>query len=317
MDRQLAIEIIRCLPRGRSLYAYGKDAYALQLLQYYVGEGKSVSAIRQSRYARLLNKAPVRKLLAGCGNSRLGSDDIDVFQLENQESFSLSLDLWDGSDGCGQTSRRGWNLVLQLNFSNRHNSRYRALVKPLEKQLFNYGGHPVYRDRRRHYFRETLAWARLDVDFDNDECLVEEIQSDWVREVNCLLDEARRARKRERNIRDDCYWPVQGRLDDIIDYCSWFNHNYARLWAEAMLSATLHLVKRELGLRRVYYHSDRWGAQVKNMGWSRPPRSLYSKLPKAFCFTETSAAPKLLRDDIRYRRLRRKVKDIHWMELAW
>ena len=65
MDKQHAIEIIRSLPRDRTLYAYGKDAYALQLLKYYAGDGTSISAIKQSRYARLLDKHPVKRLLAG------------------------------------------------------------------------------------------------------------------------------------------------------------------------------------------------------------------------------------------------------------
>lgn len=317
MDRQLAIEIIRCLPRGRTLYAYGKDAYALQLLKYYVGNGKQISSIKQSRFARLLNKEPVKQLLANCGNNLLCTNDIECFPLKDSEPFTLSLDLWDGNDDWAQTSRRGWNLVLQLNFSNRHNSIYRKLVKPEQKQMLNNGCHPVYRNHQSAYFRETLAWARLDVDFDKDECLIEEIQSDWVREAKYLLAEARRAKKRKRNIREDYYWPVEGRLDDIIEYCRFLNESYAPLWAEAMLSATLHLVKTELGLGRVYYHSDRSGAKIKKMERSRPPKSLYSQLPRAFCFRETKNAPQLLRNDIRYKRLQRKVKDIRWMEMDW
>ena len=138
MDRNLAQEIVNCLPKERTLYAYSRDAYALQLLKYYTGTGKPVSAIRQSRYARLLEKAPVKRLLARCGNSRLSEADIDNFWLEPEDVFSLTLDLWDASrNAWAQTSRRGWNLVLQLNFSNRHNLRYHKLVKPSETQVLN------------------------------------------------------------------------------------------------------------------------------------------------------------------------------------
>ncbi|MEM7564368.1 MAG: hypothetical protein AAF353_15160 [Pseudomonadota bacterium] len=313
MDRKLAIEVIRCLPRGRTLYAYGKDAYALQLLKYHVGEGKSIAAIKRSDFARLLNKPPVKQLLAGCGAKRLSAQDIDgVYSAEN-ELFSLSLDLWEGNDDWSQTSRRGWNLVLQLNFCNRHNHCYREWVKPDERQILNGDYHPVFRRHKARYFRETLAWARLDIDFDRNECLIEEIQSDWVREVDYLLADAHYALKLKRD--DLIWWPVKGRLGDIIKYCEFMNRAYKPIWAEAMLSATLHFIKTELGLNRVCYHSARSGAQVKNMRGSYPPRSLYSQLPRAFCFRETLNAPEFLLNDARYRRLQRKIKQVHWHEL--
>lgn len=42
---------------------------------------------------------------------------------------------------------------------------------------FNYCGHPVSRQRN------TLAWARLDLDLNSATALIEEIQSDWIRDV--------------------------------------------------------------------------------------------------------------------------------------
>ena len=47
-------------------------------------------------------------------------------------------------------------------------------------------GHPVLAPGERPYFRETLAWARIDLDLVSSEALVEEIQSDWVRCANRL-----------------------------------------------------------------------------------------------------------------------------------
>ena len=85
---------------------------------------------------------------------------------------------------------------------------------------------------------------------------------------------------------------------------------------EAMLSAVLYFVKSELGLTQVYYHSSESGYLVKGINGSKPPRSLYSKLPRAFCFEETSQAPGILHDDVRYKRLRRKRSDIRWFELG-
>ena len=315
MDRKLALEIINCLPKDRSLYSYYKDYYALQLLKYFVGEGKKISAVKRSRYGKLLSKAVVKKMLAVCGSNQLLPGHFEQHWCETHQYFSLTLDIWNGNEaGWSQTSRRGWNLVLQLNFSNQHNSQYRKLVKPVENQVLNYSCHPVFRRTRDQYFRETLAWARLDVDFSNDECLIEEIQSDWIRDAKSLLFDARYAKKRKQDKLE--YWPVAGRIDDVIRYCQYLDDRYAKIWAEAMLSSALFFVKSELGLKQVYYHSSQSGGLIKKIDWSKPPKSLYSNLPRAFCFQETGQGPELLQNDIRYRRLRRKMKTIHWFELS-
>ena len=315
MDKQLALEIIDCLPKERSLYSYYKDYYSLQLLEYFTGEGKKVTDIRQSRYGKLLSKPVVKKMLAECGGNKIFPHHFERPWNDAHQFFSLTLDLWNGSEsGWSQTSRRGWNLVLQLNFSNQHNSQYRRLVKPAENQVLNASCHPVFKRNDSSYFRETLAWARLDLDFYRDECLIEEIQSDWIRDARYLLSDARIARKYKRkNLK---YWPVEGRLDDVIKYCQILEQHYSSIWAEAMLSAVLFFVKSELGLKQVYYHSSQSGAQIKNIRWTKPPKSLYSTLPRAFCFSKTACGPQMLHDDVRYKRLRRKLKTIHWFELS-
>ncbi|MDH5355004.1 MAG: hypothetical protein OEY09_11220 [Gammaproteobacteria bacterium] len=315
MNKNLATEIINCLPRERSLYPYYKDYYALQLLKEVSGNGIKVSDLKNSRYATLLNKKVVKQLLANCGNNRIRASQIEPAWQDSMEYFTLTLDSWDGNEGdWSQTSRRGWNLVLQLNFSNQHNSYYRKLVKPTDRQALNFFCHPVFKRDQDQYFRETLAWSRLDIDFDNNECLIEEVQSDWIRDVKSLLSDARNAKKRQQKGLN--HWPVAGQVDDVIRYCEYFNARYANIWAEAMLSAVLFFVRSELGINQLYYHSCQSGAQVKNINGSKPPRSLYSDLPKAFCFRQTNQGPGMLQDDIRYRRLRRKVKKINWYELG-
>ena len=52
---------------------------------------------------------------------------------------------------------------------------------------FEWWSHPVRQDGRH-----TLAWARMDVDLDAGEALIEEIQSDWIREA---VSEWRRSRQ--------------------------------------------------------------------------------------------------------------------------
>jgi hypothetical protein len=40
---------------------------------------------------------------------------------------------------------------------------------------FEWSAHPIRRSP------STLAWSRVDIDFENGEALIEEIQTDWVR----------------------------------------------------------------------------------------------------------------------------------------
>ena len=54
MDMEQATEIIECLPKGRTIFHYFKDRYALELLSYHVGAGKPVAEVKRSRYGRLL-----------------------------------------------------------------------------------------------------------------------------------------------------------------------------------------------------------------------------------------------------------------------
>jgi hypothetical protein len=96
---------------------------------------------------------------------------------------------------CFSTSRRGFNLVLQLNFSSRHDEPYRKLVDPDDYRPFELGGHPVAKGALH-----TLAWSRLDIDLNTGEALIEEIQTDWIREA--LWERRYAARERGPNY----YW---------------------------------------------------------------------------------------------------------------
>ncbi len=54
MEQTHIDEIIGCLPKGRTLFPYFKDRYALVLLSYFVDSGKPMHAIKQSRFRGLL-----------------------------------------------------------------------------------------------------------------------------------------------------------------------------------------------------------------------------------------------------------------------
>lgn len=315
MKEELANEIIECLPKERTLFRYFKDRYALLLLNYYIGNGKKVSEIKKSKYSKLLNKEIVKSLLAECGGNILEKEKLQgVYPMET-ENFVLTLDKYDGDDiGWSQTSRKGWNLVLQLNFSNKHDIEYKKLVKPECSQVLNFCGHPVYEQKGSEYIRETLAWSRVDVDFVHNEALIEEIQSDWVREARDLLNDALWYKKQ--NHKKLRWWDIEGNIDDVIQYCQKVIVPYTKIWSEAMMMATIDLIKRELGISNIFYHTDVSGHKIKSIKYDKPPRSLYTKLPSQFCFEKTSNEPEMLLSDSRYKRLKRKVKNTSWYELA-
>jgi hypothetical protein len=138
------------------------------------------------------------------------------------------------------------------------------------------------------------------------EVLIEEIQSDWVRDVAWL-----------RKKLDRC-----GSSEHVMHYCN-FNTTAAQArrylnfvepllkeWSQAMLAATLYFITNELGLKQIWYHTWEVGNRLKRIdGCYRPPRSLYTTLPKQFCFEHTDQLPGMLSDKRTIKRLRRgKIK---------
>lgn len=182
MKTEDAKEIIACLPKGRTVYPYHHDRYAVQLLELVVDDQVSISELRQSGFGKLLSRLAVKTVVASCGSGNLSREDLAKAWPLEVEVYRLSLTTWGPEhekdwDRWGyQTSRPGQNLVLQLNFSNAHNQAYGKIVKSKDNSPFAFYGHPVVQ-RDWH----TLAWARLDIDLDGGEALIEELQSDWVR----------------------------------------------------------------------------------------------------------------------------------------
>ena len=286
MDREIANEILACLPRGRSRFHYFKDRYALQLLGYAAGSGKAIEQLRRSPYARLLNKPAVKALLAQCGDGIVDRQRTDTCWRKGQLPFLLTVGLWGDKqwDSYNQTSRPGYNLVLRLNFCQEHDRRFQQMFAPYyEMESLNwYSGHPTLKQGERRYFRQTLAWARLDVDMERGEALIEEIQTDWVREANDERKELAKSCDNHKERRAIRY------LNEVLQ-------PYAAVWDEAMLSAAIYFLREELGIARIWYHSWHSGNALKGIGndWA-PPRSLYQRLPRQFCFREVEALPPML-----------------------
>lgn len=318
MDRQTIEEIIACLRGERTVYPYYRDRYSIGLLRQLSRHGRpgsrlSVAALKRSPYAPLLQKPRVRTAL-----SRLGHEPIDDLYLAahdhdpDQEHFVLTLGSWGSEQRAGrwrrQTSRPGLNLVLQLNFNGDHDQHYRKLG--CGHSLFNYSGHPVSRTRN------TLAWARIDLDWNSDSALIEEIQSDWIRDVDWLAGRVEKRLAAGQPATDPTrIYGLQCPMAVARAYCAHVLDRYAGIWSEAMLWASIQFIRDELGLRRVFYHSEQSGRLLKGIRWSAPPRSLYTDLPRRFCFTPTREIPHFLEEDREVRQLLRRNAVIDFFRL--
>lgn len=315
MEKELVNEVIDCTSKERTVFRYFKGRYALMLLENVIGHGKAVSNIRSSSFARLLEKPEVKAALAMAGKGFVTPGLLENIWSGDTYNFILTLGSWGSNHHHDdQTSRRGYNLVLQLNFSMQHDGIYNKLVKPEYESLLNLCGHPTLETDDREYFRETLAWSRIDLDFDRNEALIEEIQNDWLRESRYLLRDALRCKKRRKILFD--WWDSRGRHDDIIKYCNDILKPYWKLWDEAMLSASIEFIRNELGISNIYYHSESTGHKVKGIRYTKPPRSIYSKLPKRFCFSKTSKAPDFLNQDNFFRRKYKKIDNPMWYRMS-
>ena len=306
MDRQTADEVVACLVGERTLFHYYRDRYSIGLLRHLSRrQPLSVAALKQSPYAPLLQKPRVKNILAATGSKHL-----DEFQLNrhdfdaDQNAFVLTLDTW-GSERhsewrWNQTSRPGYNLVLQLNFCRRHDQAYQRLGT-LDCR-FNTYGHPV--SSRRN----TLAWARIDLDWHSGSALIEEIQSDWIRKVAWLGERvACRLRSGKRLADETQIYGLNCSLQTTQEYCNFVRQRYSATWAEAMLWAAIAFLREELGLHRIYYHSAESGQLLKNIKDSLPPQSLYTDLPRKFCFRQILEVPEfLLRNQAVSKTLRRQ-----------
>lgn len=211
-----------------------------------------------------------------------------------REVFSVTLARWGADEAREwgsryfQMSRPGHNLVVQLNFPASHDHAYERLLGPEEDHPFVVGSHPV---RKESPF--TLAWARLDVDFDAGEVLVEEVQCDWVREARSTQRDAAAWLAADEPV---CDFYLRGTAAGWLAYFDDVLAQYAAVWSECVLAAAIAFAYERLGLRRVYFHTFEGGNLMKRMR-AKPPRSLYADLPERFCFVETKRAPAALRRD--------------------
>ena len=314
MKKELVNEVVNCLPQERTIFRYFKGRYAFMLLNNVIGSGVSVSQLKKSSFSGLLEKPEIKEALAIASDGRVTPRLLESVWPGETLNFILTVGTWGSNcHRWDQTSRRGYNLVLQMNFSNHHDCRYKAMVKPKIDQFLNYFAHPVLWPDERDYFRETLSWARIDLDFESDTALIEEIQSDWIRRAKRLSKLARNRKKYNRE--HIAFTNANGKMDDIIHYCENVLDPYYKIWDEAMLAATIEFIRIELGISNIYYHSVKTGPKVKSIKYTKPPVSIYSKLPRRFCFNKTDSAPEFLYSDRYFRKIYNKVQDPEWYHM--
>ena len=312
MKIQQIEEIIACLPNGRTAFHYYPDRYALLLLAWASGEGIDTRALRAGPFGRLLDKPSVREVLARAGKGELRAEDFNLHWPTDTpapaQTFLLSLDIWNRERSrYNQTSRGDANLVLQLNFSNQHEQHLPAINGPMLRDTLISWGHPVMKPGEREYFRNTLAWARIDLDFGTGEALIEEIQNDWLRNAERALKWMQRYQQA---------WNVNARdIARFRDYCEQVLAPLRKCWSEAMLSAALWFLHEELGLHDIWYHSADTGRRIKRIDHSAPPRSLYTRLPRRFCFQQTQQAPEMLTRSRGFMRRYRRIENPSWYRL--
>ena len=271
MELREILEIKEILGHESKYFQYFKGRYQLMLLSMLCGERMSLNKIKSSSFGKLLNCPQVKKCMSSIRNKSLASIDLANYEPESYEDYWITISCWGDTiwdEDYHQTSRPGYNLVLQLNFGNQHNMKYYDLFKS-DDRSFVCGEHPVNRSYK------TMAWCRMDIDFDRDQVLIEEIQNDWIRYA---ID----AHK-------------EGDDKDLSEYVDNVLKPYRQSWDEAMLSAAIQFIKEDLGIGHIYYHTNTCGYILKNISKDdRPPESLYKKLPKRFCFELVEHGPTFL-----------------------
>jgi hypothetical protein len=268
---------------------YFEDRYALLLLAWAAGRERSVRRLRASPLSPLLSKPAVRRAIASAGDATLRAETLRARRAERFQIYRLGFGQWGSADArCWQptyhqTTRPGLNLVLQLNFTREHNRAYYALIQPGTDHPYACSSHPIA-DKQL-----TMAWVRIDLELDAGEALIEEVQSDWIKYA---LWAKSALEQHVSNLEAGSYTGVHPSL--VLAYVDSVLAPHAETWAEAALSAAIELLRGALGIRRIFFNSFETGCFLKGLKEGRPPRWIYSTLPRKFCFRRTFERPRAL-----------------------
>lgn len=303
-------EIIDCLAGERTIYRYHKDKYAFDTLRHLVGSKPSIDvrALRSSPFVKLLQKQRIKAFLRECGDGLITKDRLNnVFEYDNI-FYTLTIDGWSGDKKAvwDQVSRPGSNLVLQLNLTESEARSIKALLGEHPNAFYGFC-HPLSRRKPA-----TLAWARIDCDFNDNQALIEEVQSDLIRALNYLIGRAER--QKQKGNKTMRYWGSEIDVEHTLKLCKPIYETHKNIWQEAMLNATQWFIRYELGIETIFYHSFDTGCLLKDIECSKPPKSLYSDLPTRFCYQKTTRAPEFLLRETRPKRRLKKAKNPWWFK---
>lgn len=290
--------LIKSMPEKSNFY-YFKDRFALMVLSYFVESGMKIKDIKKTKVGKLLNKPIVKNIINQCGNGILTRGDLDSYWPPIPECYLLTIGKWGNGTknkywqrSWYQTSRPGLNLVLQLNFSSKHNKEYQKLINPGNYHPFQYYSHPVRKDNFN-----TLSWARIDIDFDYDEAIIEEIQTDWIR----IAKNEKVTIEKKLKENEMCF-EEKKKMQNIIKYMDNTLNSHLKLWDEATMAASIWFLKEVTGIGKIFYHTYESGNKLKGLGNHKPPKSLYKTLPEKFAFRLTENVPLFLKAQKRFKK---------------
>lgn len=275
------------------------------LLQHSLTDATSISELKNSKYSQFLNKPKIKQCMAYGGNGHVTPELLMAMWQDEIFHFTISYDQWGGDcPSWQQTCRKGYNLVLQLNFTRSHDRKYEKVV--LENASpFTFSCHPV--SSKRH----TMAWSRLDFSSDFTEVLIEEVQNDWLREAH----EAVSFLQNPKNDNSFKRWGIKPDIKLLNSYFETEIKPIQGIWDEAILCATLEFLVKEIGVKHVYYYEHNTGVKLKSLKYSQPPKSLYTKLPRKFAFEKVDSAPQFIAEDKYAKRKLKKIGPQKWYYL--
>lgn len=312
-------EILEVYDSAMPFYYY-KDKYLLDMLLEKTPDSIKIADLKNTAVAPLLDKSWFKQnVLAKCGNGVLDKQNLYSYWAQETKAFNITLGKWGNEprkhikNSWYQTSRSGYNLVLQLNFCSEHNNHYYNLLNPSPDNvgLFNTRAHPVSKEKLI-----TLGWVRLDLDFETDEVLIEEVQNDWLRFFDGNLKRIKLEQNDAKALELLQKMGIGSGKKRFLKYAEYLE-GYKAIWDEALLSAAVWFVRKELQIAHIYMHTVKSGLLFKELQTSKPPVSLYSKLPKKMGFTLQNTAPAFLENEVYLKRFFGKAKreNMQWYKL--
>ena len=152
------------------------------LLQNMMTAKLSFGHLKQGQYGHFWNKPLIKNWLANYRSQRNDPDMLMAFWPNDLYHFNTTYGQWGGDDSNWQQAcRKGYDLVVQLNFPKSHDRMYDKVIVD-DDRPFVCDGHPI------HYRRNTLGWSRIDIIGDWSEVLIEEILNDWLRKVQLVFE---------------------------------------------------------------------------------------------------------------------------------